>query len=578
MKNKYKLVAALCAAFLMTPGYAQELVIYVYADRTPSYFANSTYSYEIIETDELDEVSSVDILSSGPKGQMSSLYIRGADSDQSLITLNGISIKDQSSPTGTDDIGQHNFTGISNIEIYKGPMSSLYGANAAGGVINLVSDITSRSYVSSTAGSNNLLTGEAQLSGQMSSNLNYTFSIESFQTDGISVYPNGAEKDPHDYNNVNLNLVHSDDYGNIRFNYINETNYSALDSTEDTLNYTGEWNWQNVQVDYSNDKSRLAYNNSKHNRVYTKDFKLEGKYDSTVDTFYGSHILNYNKSDVIVGTEIEKVNADFLINIDGAFPYTSSVDKKRTTKGIFVNANTVLGDSVLAYGIRHDSIDGFGEKSTGRLGVFNNGIRASISTGYRIPTLYEMYGQDNFGFNGNPNLLEEDTISYEIGYENNFLDTAFFITQEQNAIIYNGTYINDNNTSYTKGIENTLNYEIGQFFIENNIAIIDAKMSNGNQKLRRPKVTNNLKVAKVIDDIVYSFDVDYYGKHKDINSKTFEKIDVTPVVTYNTELNYEKNNLEVFAGIYNISNKQYERPNGFSQLGRNFKVGFKKYF
>ena len=103
-------------------------------------------------------------------------------------------------------------------------------------------------------------------------------------------------------------------------------------------------------------------------------------------------------------------------------------------------------------------------------------------------------------------------------------------------------------------------------------------MSNGNQKLRRPKVTNNLKVAKVIDDIVYSFDVDYYGKHKDINSKTFEKIDVTPVVTYNTELNYEKNNLEVFAGIYNISNKQYERPNGFSQLGRNFKVGFRKYF
>ena len=174
MKNKYKLVAAFCAAFLMTPVYAQELVIYVYADRTPSSVASTTYSYESVEVEDLEEVSSLDILTSGPKGQMSSLYIRGADSDQSLITLNGISIKDQSSPTGTDDLGQHNFTGISLVEVYKGPMSSLYGANAAGGVVNLISDVTGRSYAGVTIGSNNLLAGETQLSGRVK-DIDYSF-------------------------------------------------------------------------------------------------------------------------------------------------------------------------------------------------------------------------------------------------------------------------------------------------------------------------------------------------------------------------------------------------------------------
>lgn len=577
MNNSNILIAAFFAAFLMTSAFATEMVIYVYADRSPSYLASETYSSEIVSPDNIEEVSSVNVLKSGPEGQMSSLYIRGADSDQSLITLNGISIKDQSSPTGADDLGQHNFIGISLIEVYKGPMSSLYGANAAGGVINLVSDVTGRSYVSSTIGSNKLFKADAQLSGKLD-DINYTLSLGTSQTDGISVYPEGQETDPYKYDNVNLNLLHTGNYGNIRFNYITETNYSNLDTTTDTLNYTGKWNWTNTQIDYNNETTKLTFNNSKHNRMYVKDFQLEGNYDSNVNTLYGSRIFNYDNNDITIGTELEKIDADFFVNVSGAYPYTSSVDKERTTNGIFLNTNSIFNNTIISSGVRHDVISDFNEKTTARVGIANNGIRASVSTGYRLPTLYEMYGQDNYGFQGNPNLLEEDTISYEVGYENRFSNTAAFVTAEKNAIIYDGTYINDSNKSYTKGIENTLNYDIKGVFIENTISIINAKKSNGEEKLRRPKVTNNLKLSKLVNDIVYSFDVDYYGKHKDINAKTFNTISVDPIVTYNTELNYQKNDLEVFAGIYNITNEKYQRPNGYAQLGRNFKLGFKKYF
>ena len=577
MKNKNNLIAAFCAAFLMTPVYATELVIYVYADRTPSIIASNTYSYDIVETDELEDISSLDILSSGPKGQMSSLFIRGADSDQSLITLNGIAIKDHSSPTGTDDLGQHNFTGIDVVEVYKGPMSSLYGANAAGGVVNLVSDVTSRSYIGSTIGNNNSVAVETQLSGKVK-NLDYTLTIDGERTDGISVYPDGEETDPYENKNVNLNLLYHTDYSNYRLMHIDETNYSNLDSQGDTLEYTGDWNWTNTQLDYNNETVRVTLNNSNHRRIYTKGRWLEGDYDSTVNTLYASKLIKVDNNDIIVGTEVEKIDADFLLDTGGVFPYYSSVDKKRTTKGIFVNNNSVVNGTVLSYGVRHDAIDGFGEKDTGRIGIANNGIRASVSSGYRVPTLYEMYGKDNYGFNGNPNLLEEDTISYEIGFRNSFIDTAIFLTKEDNAIIYNGTYVNDSERSFTKGFEGKTTHELSGVYIENNISIIDARQSNGERKLRRPNVTNKLKLSKIIDEIVYSFDVDYYGKHKDIDSITYQTIDVDALVTYNAGIDYRKNDWNVFLGIYNISNEKYQRPNGYSQLGRNAEVGFRKYF
>ena len=578
MFKKYLAFAAmLFAAFFTTKANTEPLEIWIYAERTPTNAAGNTYSYDVVTSDDIEKVSSVDILSSGPKGQMSSLYIRGSDSDQSLITLNGISIKDHSSPTGTDDLGQHNFTGINSVEIYKGPMSSLYGANAAGGVVNLVSDVTHESYIGTGTGSNNLFTKEAQLSGN-EGHLSYTLSFEGEQTDSISVYPNGEETDPFESENYNLNFLYQGTDNNVRFNHINETNFSNLDSNADTLNYTGKWKWTNNQIDFNNKNTRLTFNNSNHKRIYTKDNQIEGEYTSKTNTLAGSRLIRHKDVDILFGTEYEKVSANFFTNIRGVVPYTSNVDKTRDTVGLYSKTNLIVDDYVLASGIRYDTIDGFGDKLTGRLGLSKYGLRSSVSLGYRVPTLYEMYGKDNYGFTGNPNLTEEDTISYEVGYANEFSDTAVFITEETDAIVYSGTYVNDNNKSFTKGIENKLFFEVGGIDIVNNLAIISAKTSNGNDKLRRPNITNNTKFSKLVSNVLYSFDIDYYGKHKDLDSKNWQTITVDPIVTYNSEVTYRKDNLEIYTGLYNISNKEYQRPNGYSQLGRNWTAGFKVYF
>jgi vitamin B12 transporter len=580
MTNKIILtiVATFVAAFFTTTVKSEPLEVWIYAERTPSYLAPVTYTHEFVETEDIKDVANLDIVTSGPKGQVSSLYIRGADSDQNLITLNGIPIKDHSSPTGTDDIGQHNFTGISSVEIIKGPMSSVYGANASGGVINLLSDVSHESYATLSVGSNNANKQKIQVS-DTSDRLSYTINVEREATDGISVYPGGSETDPYDNKNYNLNFFYYGNNANYRLNYINELNNSNLDGMSDTDDYVGKWNWKNLQLDATTNNSRFAFNNSNHNRTYTKDGLLEGNYKSNTNTFLVSHILNYDSADVTIGAEHENVDANFLTNIRGAFPYTSSVDKTRNTNGFFINTNIQTEDNtVISTGIRYDSIDGFGDKVTGRYGLHKNGYRGSVSLGYRVPTLYEMYGQDNYGFTGNPNLKEEDTIGLELGYNNNIFDTAVFVTQESNAIIYDGTYVNDSDKSYTKGIETSVAHHINDYFISGNIAFTDARKSNGEQKLRRPKLTSNVKVARIINGIEYSTKANYYGKHKDINSKTFATIDKGSVVTYDAELKYLKDNIEIFAGLYNINDKNYERPDGYSQLGRNWKAGFKVYF
>ena len=101
-----------------------ELEITIYAFRTSNDLAYKTYSYDVIEPKEIENNPSLNIVQSGPDGQMSSTFLRGTNSNHTLITLNGIAIKDHSTPGGTDDISQHSFLGVDKVEVIKGPMGS----------------------------------------------------------------------------------------------------------------------------------------------------------------------------------------------------------------------------------------------------------------------------------------------------------------------------------------------------------------------------------------------------------------------------------------------------------------------
>ena len=88
--------------------------------------------------DELQSLPSINITQSGSKGQQASLFMRGTGSNHVLVTMNGIAINDQSTTQGLHDFGVDFIQTIQEIEIYEGPNSTNFGANAIGGVVNLV--------------------------------------------------------------------------------------------------------------------------------------------------------------------------------------------------------------------------------------------------------------------------------------------------------------------------------------------------------------------------------------------------------------------------------------------------------
>ena len=86
-------------------------------------------------------VNGIDIFQSGTKGQTTSIFTRGSESNHTLVLLNGIAINDQSVTDGLHDFGQDFIQNIQQIEVYKGSNGSHFGPSAIAGAVNFITDI-----------------------------------------------------------------------------------------------------------------------------------------------------------------------------------------------------------------------------------------------------------------------------------------------------------------------------------------------------------------------------------------------------------------------------------------------------
>ena len=89
----------------------------------------------------LNFINGVQITQSGPMGQQTSVFMRGSNSNHTLVLLNGIPINDQSTTNGVYDFGQNFMSNVNQVEVYKGTSGAHFGADSIGGAINLVTAI-----------------------------------------------------------------------------------------------------------------------------------------------------------------------------------------------------------------------------------------------------------------------------------------------------------------------------------------------------------------------------------------------------------------------------------------------------
>ena len=552
--------------------------------------------YTIQNTNTIDTVQAIsritglNVVQSGPTGQQTSVFMRGMNSNHTMVAINGVAIKDHSTTGGLHDIGADFIKHVTGIQVVKGSQGTLYGANAVGGVINFITTDSYANSISTTFGSNNTKGLTLKLHRNIN---NHSISLvaDGTSSDGISVAPTGTEDDGYDANNMTLN-THSKYNGyDIRTTLIRRSSDSDLDGgSGDDLDYTAENNMNLYQlsskIDNSKGFSNFTFSRTEYDRDYHNGTEHD-EYDSTSNTYLLTNTVLNDKWDITPGIEYEYFDGSFR----NRGSYTASVDTDGENVGYFLNGNLIASDKLLlSAGVRQDDPSAFGDYTTYRLGgtyelTGSLKLKSNYATSVKTPTLYEMHGSDNYGYNGNPNLQPEEAETTDIGFEysfgNSVLDFVYFTTDLSNLITYgSSTYSNASGTSNRHGAEMKFNSLISDnIYWRNNATFTVAEDGNGTRVTRRPKWTGLTAVDWNFDKWTNTAEYLFTGEHLDIDSSTYATITKPKVGVANFHTNYEIN--EKSSMVFSLNNafdKGYERPDGYSQHGRNILLTYKLKF
>jgi len=577
---------------------ALEITIYLMRSNTDVATSTTTYdvvnSYEMTATNATDFVTAVNnvtgltLVQSGPTGQQVSLFMRGGDSNHTLVTMNGLPIGDASTTNGLHDFG-NNFMGtITAIEIIKNPSGAMVGPNSIGGVVNFITGDVYEHSIQFGMGSNNLKTTQIKTHTNIG-NTHVNLLADGKMSDGISVAPSGTEADGYVARSINVNTKTIVDDHEIKTNILINNNDSDLDNgTSDDTDYTAENKSNIYQIFYKHKNntghSNISYGYAEYDRTYVNGSEID-TYDSHRHNFLASNTFVLGKVDLVPGIEYEHKEAKF----DNQGSYNSSVDAWEYNTAYFVNSNMRIQDNaILSAGVRHQTLEDYNDYTTYKIGGWYQvseilKLRSNWSNSVRTPTLYEKYGADNFGYTGNPNLNVEKGETLDIGFNILGLDVVWYTTDITNAITYsNSTYTNTSGVSERTGVETNYDYMINPEW-QHNIGAhwSQAEDANGTELLRRPKWTFNQSFTKMEMTGLYQTTIthSFVGEHVDTDASTYARKDMPGVHVFDLHhsVNFD-NDTSITASLMNATDEDYERPDGYNQDGRNWQITYKKKF
>ncbi|MBA2352377.1 MAG: TonB-dependent receptor [Burkholderiales bacterium] len=373
----------------------------------------------------LQSLAGVEITSSGGSGQSSSVFIRGANSDHTLVLVDGLRVN--SATAGTTAFEHLPIDQIDRIEIVSGPLSSLYGSDAVGGVIQIFTKSGDRSPKSSASagyGSYNTRRAAASFSGNVK-DTDFNLAAGYYAIDGFdatkSTIPFDQHNDDRDgYRNTNVSarLAHRFDAGNS----IGLTAFHSDGRTEfDNGPTTSDVNKQSLSAYsiYSQNRitaswqSLLRLGTGRDDAVFTGAFPAEFRTDQ--------HQANWQNTFAVIGGSLiagaeyrrEDVSGDTIF-----------IQTRRNIRSAFGGYRGDYGKHGVQLNARHDDYSDFGGRTTGSIGYGYRltdaiRVRAAAGTAFHAPTFNDLYfpADPIFGGGGNPELEPERSRSREFGVD-----------------------------------------------------------------------------------------------------------------------------------------------------------------
>ncbi len=542
------------------------------------------YSFAL---DAIAGIAGATVNQNGAIGGQATVRVRGASSDQTLVLIDGMVVNDPAAPGGGYDFASLDVADIERIEILKGPQSTLWGTDAIGGVVNIITKRPQQGLnlqAFAEAGSFKTLRGGGAI-GLANDTGDMRVGVTLVESEGIS---SADENDGNSEEDAfeSLTLVARGGL-NLRggsrieadLRYVNSDKDSdsfvfpvgLQDGDERTESKTLSGNLRYTATLFDDrlvNDIQLGYAEIERNNFTNgvPSFSAEG--ERWIFRYQGTLDVN-ERVRVAFGTERDKSKAGGdKTTIDGVFVLV----ELRPLKGL-----------TLSVGGRMDEHDQFGSITTARVGVAFTPIdsvtlRASWGEGFKAPTLFQTTFFCCGAMAPNADLAPEESDAFDIGVEYRFANNrggiglTYFDQRTENLINFSflaGGY-NNIAVAESRGVELTGHYLLGDtLHLSLDYAYIDAEDGAGNPLIRVPKHTGDLVIGWSPNDrLGAALTARYNDEEQDPSGVVGDwwRIDLSATYTA-TE------NLELYGRIENLFDEEYQQVLGYGTPGLSASVG-----
>lgn len=606
------LVAPATAALAQQPASATDLDnVLVTATRTEIALADSLAPAQVIDRADIERSQArsvpdllrgragIDVGNQGGLGKLSNLSIRGSEADHVLVLIDGIRVGSVSAGlTAFQDIPVDQ---IDRIEIVRGPRSSLYGSEAVGGVIQILTRrdkgvIAPRFRVS--AGTHSLREASAGIGGGIGHGW-FGADVAYQRTDGINAC-RGTSGDPNNPFDGAGCFVDEPDYDGYRNRSLNlRGGLSASDAlsiegtalrAESRNEFDGDFGGNeahNVQqvvggkLTYTpKTEFRLtlqagrSYDKSKN--FYASPNKQPRQHVSTFDTYRDSASaqtdFSVRESDLIsIGLDWQQDH----IQSSTAFNVTS----RRNSAG-FIEYQSTFGAQQIEVSLRRDENEQFKGHTTGNLGwayTFADHwmLRTSIGSAFKAPTFNDLY----FPFFGNPTLEPEKSHSFNAGITRNTpqwkLAVDAYETRVDNLITYDAALLLPNNIDEARirGLELTASTTVAGWDLSTQLSHTNPRNHStganyGNVLARRARSTGRIDIDR--DFGAFHLGATLFGASHRYDDAA-NNLWLGGYSTFDLRSEYALTKHWTFqARVSNVFNRRYETIQWYNQPGREF--------
>ncbi len=571
----------------------------------------------------LETVLGLSTVRNGGPGATSSVSVRGANSEHTLFLLDGLELNDPINPSRSYDVSHLPLSQVERIEILRGPQGLLYGSDALGGVINIITRAGRghpRLTLASSADTLRSLAADVALSGS-GKKTDYSFALFNERTAGISAassaYPGNIEKDG---------------YRNLSF----AARVGCAPRPETTLTFTVRAARSRTELDNFGGPGGDDPNNVQHYgtllvRGQYRGLSPSGRWERTVSlAWLGTNRENVNPADVSHPEESDQgLYQSGLFKLDwqnnfflhpantltaglelaeeaGRSDYTSEgpygsmesrfPSARAGSAGIYLLDHWEVKDRFfVTAGVRADRHSRAGTALTFRVApsylvaATGTRLKATIGTGFKSPSLYQLFAPAmSYGPVGNPLLRPERALGWDAGieqrlaagrlvlgltwFENSFRDLVDFDFQ--------AGYVNIGRAR-TKGLEASAEARpAGTIRLTASYTRLSARDTGaGTELLRRPRDKFTAEAGiRLLGRFNLAARALWVGRRfdRDFSAYPYETVALPGYVLVDAVLTTPVGpHFELFAGVDNILDARYETVWGYGAPGLTARTGFR---